>query len=98
MRLTIAHYVFTEEEIHALHTYQKHQRDGRLRDRFTALLLLADEISIDRVARLVGKTVKTIEQWGAKYLTEGIASLNSFNYQPKHTFLKPPRLSSVWHG
>ena len=52
MKLTIAHYLFTQEEIHTLRTYQKQQRDGRLRDRFTAFLLLAEGIPIEQVARL----------------------------------------------
>jgi transposase len=95
MTLTIAHYVFTQEEIQELRTYQEKQRDGRLRDRFTALFMLADEIAIDPAARLVGKTVKTIEHWGAKYLTYGIASLNSFNYKPKQTYLKPPQIEQL---
>ena len=64
MKLTIAQYVFTEEEIQELRAYQKHQRDGRLRDRFTTLLLLAAEFTLEQVACGVGKTVKTNEQWG----------------------------------
>lgn len=95
MTLTIAHYVFTQEEIQELRTYQKHQRDGRLRDRFTAFLMLAEEIAIEQVARFIGKSVKTIENWGAHYFTHGIDSLNSFNYTPKQMYLKPKQLEQL---
>ena len=95
MNLTRAHYVFTQEEIQEFRTYQEKQRDGRLRDRFTALLMLVEEIAIERVARFIGKTVKTIEHWGAQYFTRGIASLNSVHYKPKQTYLKPTQIEQL---
>jgi transposase len=95
MKLTIAQYLFPPEEIRQLQDYRDKQRDGRLKLRFVALLMLAEEVAIETVATVVGKCVKTIETWGAQYLTKGIDSLNSFNYQPKQTYLKPPQVEQL---
>ncbi len=95
MKLTIAQYIFPQEEIHQLQEYRNKQRDGRLKLRFVALLMLAEEVAIETVATVVGKCVKTIETWGAQYLTKGIDSLNSFNYQPKQMSVKPPQIEQL---
>jgi transposase len=95
MKVTIAQYQFTQDEIRQLRHYRDKQRDGRLKLRFVALLLLADEIAIETVARVIGKGDKTIERWGDKYLKKGIDSLNSFNYRPKQASLTPPQLAQL---
>lgn len=95
MQVTIAHYIFSEEEIRQLRDYRDNQRDGRLKIRFVALLLLAEEVAIETVAVVVGTCVKTIERWGAQYLTKGIDRLNSFNYKPKQTYLKPGQIEQL---
>lgn len=95
MRLTIEHYVFSEDEIRQLYDYRDHQRDSRLKLRFLALLMLAEEVAIETVATVIGKSVKRIETWGAQYLTKGIASLNSFNYHPKHTYLPSSQIEQL---
>ncbi len=66
MKLTIAHDVFTEEDI-----------------------------LIEQVGRVVGKSVKTLENWGTQYVTHGIDSLNNFQYTPKQTSLKPTQIEQV---
>ncbi len=95
MKLTIAQYLFPQEEIRQLQEYRDTQRDGRLKLRFVALLMLAEEVAIETVASVVGKSLKTIENWGSQYLTKGIDSLNSFNYQSKQTYLKPPQIEQL---
>ena len=95
MQMTIAQYIFTPEDIQQLREYRDKQRDGRLKLRFVALLMLAEEVAITTVAGVVGKCVKTIETWGGYYLTKGIDSLNSFQYTPKQTYLKPPQIERL---
>jgi transposase len=95
MKLTIAQYVFPEEEIQQLREYRDRQKDSRLKSRFIALLMLAEEVLIEQVGRVLGKSVKTLENWGEQYLTNGIDSLNSFNYTPKQTYLKPAQIEQV---
>ena len=75
--------------------YRDKQRDGRLRQRFIALLMLAEEMAIERVASVLGTAVSTIERWGDHYLTKGIDSLNSFQYTPKQTYLKPAQCEQL---
>jgi len=51
--------------------------------------MLAKNTAIEEVACLLGRSVKTLMNWGHQYLTKGLDSLNSFNYTPKQTYLKP---------
>ncbi len=95
MKVTIAHYIFLEEEIRQLREYRDKQRDDRLKLRFVALLMLVEEVSIASVASVIGKSVSTIERWGDHYLTKGIDSLNSFQYTPKQTYLKPAQIEQL---
>lgn len=95
MKLTIAHYLFTDEELCQLREYRDRQRDGRLKSRFMAFLMLAEEIPIETVATLIGKSVKTIEYWGIQFFTKGLDSLNAFNYQGKQSYLTPPQLAQL---
>ena len=95
MKLTIAHYMFPDDEIRQLREYRDKQRDGRLRVRFVVLLLLAEEVLIETVARVVGVSIKTIERWGEQYLTKGIDALNSFNYKAKQPYLKPWQIEQL---
>lgn len=95
MKVTIEHYVFPEEEIRQLREYRDKQRDGRLKVRFVALLMLAEEVAIETVSCVVGVAVKTLERWGNQYLTNGIDSLNSFCYKAKQSYLKPWQLEQL---
>jgi transposase len=86
--MDIRQHAFRQEEIQQLQQYRDKQRDGRLKVRLIALLMLAESMSIDQVAFLIGRSVKMITYWGHQYLTQGIDSLNAFNYKPKKTFLQ----------
>lgn len=87
--------MFSQEDIQQLREYRDKQRDGRLKLRFVALLMLAEEVAIETVAFVVGTCVKTIETWAGHYLTKGIDSLNSFQYTPKQTYLKPAQIEQL---
>lgn len=52
-------------------------------------------MTIDQTASLIGRSVKTLMNWGHQYLTQGIDCLNSLNYQPKQTYLKPPQIEQL---
>ncbi len=77
MKLTIADDIFPDDDMQQLRDYRDKQRDHRLQRRFIALLMLAEGVLIEIVASVVGKSVKTIETWGANYRTKGIDSLNT---------------------
>ncbi len=93
--MSLINHHFTSAEIELLKIYRDKQTDVRLKMRFLALLLLAESIDIKTVAIVFGKTVKTIENWFKQYLTRGIESLNSFQYQPKQSFLTPQQCDQV---
>ncbi len=95
MKITIAHYIFPDEEICQLREYRDKQRDDRLKLRCVALLMLVEEVAIESVASVIGKSVSTIERWGDHDLTKGIDSLNSFQYTPKQTYLKPAQIEQL---
>ena len=90
--------VFRQEEIHQLRQYRDKQRDGRLKIRFIALLMLAESMSPEQTALLIGRSVKTVLNWGRQYLLYGIDCLNTFNYKPKQAYLKPSQCEQlvVW--
>jgi len=83
----IVSYQFNADEIFQLKQYRDNQNDARLKMRFVALLMIAQDIDIDIAANIVGKSSITIERWLAKYTLTGIDSLNSFQYVPKKSFL-----------
>jgi transposase len=86
---------FGQEEITHLREYRDKQRDGRLKIRFVGLLMLAEDLAVEQVAGLIGRSVKTVMNWGHQYLSQGIESLNAFNYQPKPMYLKPTQLAHL---
>ena len=54
--------------------------------------MLAEDMTIEQAASVIGRSVKTVMHWGQQYLTKGIACLNSFNYTPKHAYPKPAQI------
>ncbi len=54
---------FTEEEVAELEKYRDKQKDKRLALRFVALLMLAKNDRIDKVAEVIGNSVRTVENW-----------------------------------
>ena len=93
--MKITEYTFTENEIDLLMNYRDNQKDGRLQLRFVALILLAKGSDIAFVSSVVGKHIKTIENWFHQYLVKGIDSLNSFQYKPKEAFLEKEQIEQV---
>lgn len=93
--MDITEHTFGQEEIEQLRDYRDKQRDGRLKIRFVGLLMLAEDIALEQAAGLIGRSVKTLMNWGHQYLTHGIDVLNSFNYTPKQTYLKPSQIEQL---
>lgn len=93
--MDITQHTFGQEETSQLKKYRDAQRDGRLKSRFIGLLMLAEGLPIDLAASLIGKSVKTLMNWGHQYLTKGIDSLNSFQYTPKQPYLKPAQIQQL---
>jgi transposase len=83
---------FTEEEVAELKKYRDKQKDKRLALRFVALLMLAENDGADKVAEVIGKSVRTIENWLKQYVEKGIDSLNSFQYVNKKSYLTPEQI------
>lgn len=81
--MKISDYTFSKNEIKSLEIYRDNQKNSRLKIRFIVLLLLAKGIYPEIIASAVGITLRTIDNWFQQYITEGIESLNSFNYKPR---------------
>ena len=86
--MDILNYKFSEKEIEELQLHRDNQPDARLKSRFITLLMLANGIEPKAISSIIGKSVKTIENWLHQYQTKGINSLNAFQYKPKKTFLE----------
>lgn len=93
--MDITEYAFSQEEIYQLRHYRDKQRDGRLKIRFIGLLMLAESMSIEQSASLIGRSVKTVMNWGHQYLIHGIECLNAFNYKPKQSYLKASQIEQL---
>jgi len=52
-------------------------------------------LNLENVASVVGKSIKTIENWHYQYVEKGIDSLNSFQYKPKQTYLETEQIEEV---
>ena len=57
--------------------------------------MLALGIEINKVASIIGKSIKTIENWHRQYRSEGIESLNFFQYKPKQCYLNEPQTEQL---
>lgn len=88
-------YNFSEEEIRELENCRDSQKNPRLRDRNVALLMLACGISSEDASLIIGKTENTIENWFQQYLTEGVGSLNSYDYKTKKPYLSINQINQV---
>ncbi len=93
--MDVSNYKFSDEEIACLHQFRDNQDDVRLKIRFIALLMLAKGIEINDVASVIGKSIKTIENWHQQYVTKGIESLNFFQYKPKQSYLNDEQIEQV---
>ena len=74
--MDVSKYRFSDQEIELLYQYRDNQDDARLKARFIALLMLAVGIEINKVASIIGKSIKTIENWHQQYITTVRQRLN----------------------
>jgi len=93
--MKISEYIFSEDEILKLKEYRDNQPDFRLKIRFISLLMLASGADIETVSSAIGKCAKTVENRLRMYLSEGIGSLNSFDYKPKKSYLSISEINQV---
>ena len=80
-------YQFSEKEISILKQYRDNQLASRLKQRFLALLMIAEGGHFDFVKSVLGISHSSLQRWFDNYHNKGIDSLNSFQYQPKQSFL-----------
>ena len=78
---------FSAEAIEQLQRYRDHQLDGRLGQRFIALLMLAQGCSPELLLQVLGISLSNLKRWWNIYVQQGIEALNSFQYQPKDCYL-----------
>jgi len=93
--MDVSGYQFDDDEIAKLHDRRDNQPDIRLKVRFIALLMLAEGIGLKTIASIIGKSIKTIENWHRQYVTKGIDSLNSFQYKPKQSYLTSEQIDQI---
>ena len=93
--MDVSNYKFSDQQIERLNCYRDNQDDARLQARFIALLMLAEGIEINKVASIIGKSIKTIENWHRQYRSKGIESLNFFQYKPKQSYLNDEQIELV---
>ena len=93
--MDVSNYQFSDEEIARLHQYRDNQDDAPLKARLIALLMLAEGIEINKVASIIGKSIKTIENWHRQYRSKGIDSLNFFQYKPKQSYLNDEQIEQL---
>lgn len=86
-KASLAHQ-FSAEEVELLQNYRDRQQDGRLKQRFIALLLLVEETSLKVITSVIGVSERSLERWMDMYLQKGINALNSFQYQAKVPLLE----------
>ena len=74
--MDVSTFQFSDEEIERLQQYRDNQDDARLNARFIALLMLAKGYEISDVASVIGKSIRSIDNWHRQYKTKGVESLN----------------------
>jgi len=52
-------------------------------------------LELEKIASIIGKSIKTIEKWHFEYSTKGIDSLDSFQYKPKKSYLTSEQIDQV---
>jgi transposase len=93
--MKISNYTFSEKEIEYLEIYRDNQKNSRLKMRFIVLLMIAQGILPELTASIIGINLRTISNWFQQYITEGIESLNSFNYKSKQPKLNINQIHQV---
>lgn len=85
----------SDSEISMLKEYRDKQKNGRLKIRFIALLMLASQSTIEYVSLVLGYSTRSILNWVDMYLSKGVDGLNSFNYKPKESYLSFNQINQV---
>ena len=93
--MKVNNYQFSSEEIRKLGEYRDNQSNSKIRLRFYALLMLAQGMSSETVAPIIGKSVYTIDYWFELYIREGIGRLDTLNYVPKQPYLSFFQINQV---
>lgn len=93
--MDLINYKFSGDEIENLQNYRDNQSDSRLKSRFIALLMISNNTELKDISFILGKNIRTIENWFKQYCTKGIDSLNSFHYKPKRVFLKVEQIQQL---
>ncbi len=93
--MDVSKYQFGKDEIEKLRIFRDNQNNPRLKLRFVALLILAEGLESQKVASIMRKSEKTIENWVRQYRAKGIESLNSFQYKPKMSFLNEEQVEKL---
>lgn len=91
----IENYTFSPDEIEKLKDCRDNQNNPDLKCRFIALLLIAENMDLCKVASIIGKSVKTIKRWFKKYFLKGADALNSFDYKPKKPYLTGEQINET---
>ena len=94
-KMDVPTFQFSDEEIERLQQYRDNQDDARLNARFIALLMLAKGYEISDVASVIGKSIRSIDNWHRQYKTKGVESLNFFQYKPKRSYLSDEQIEKV---
>ncbi len=94
-KMDVSTFQFSDEEIERLQQYRDNQDDARLNARFIALLMLAKGYEISDVASVIGKSIRSIDNWHRQYKTKGVESLNFFQYKPKRSYLSDEQIEKV---
>jgi transposase len=74
-------FAMTTLERKRIEKFRRKEKDGRIRDRLSALLWLADGRQVEEVADLLGVCPRTIRNWLALYHAGGLELLRRLDYQ-----------------
>lgn len=93
--MKIDSYKFSSEEIKTFEQYRDNQSNPRIKNRFIALLMIAQGIDKNLAASVIGKSVYTLTYWFQLYYKYGIDRLNTLSYLPKEPYLNYFQINQV---
>ena len=85
--MKLEEYIFSSQEIDLIKQYRDLQKDPRLKQRFLALIMVAEGINLNIVCSVLGVSKTTLQRWFKHYIQKGVDALNSFQYKPKSAYL-----------
>ena len=89
------HFSLDRSERKKIEERRRKERDARLANRLSALLWLADGLSREQVAKLLGLAPKTIKNWLKLYLKGGLDSLCTLRYRGDRGELSPAQAQEL---